>query len=912
MLSDIRRLLSVILVTMEAQMKFFEKVLFPFRLAAFQKSENTESESVDNASKNEEVITVPENRRFNFQRLNSTGRVPDINSSNSKPRDLMPIPSNMKFFLSDGGPIGNSSFIHDGSRYRAGTTDNKFVTPRNDTSFQPALSPGKQGSYPQSVRDSIYADKPATAVPPEIVDMQGPDGEIIAPSRGEAFGRYAIGGIGGNIGEERTLFGPYGNWGEDGLGPEADGYMPGDTPPTKAEILARILQREYANREISRLSEGQEGPNVDAGFNSDVPLSDLARTAQFYAQRYQDTPKNSRWKLREMMQLPEDRSEQSEWHALRTQEGTDESGKPYDLGEISEGTSYTQDIADMIEAHLRATGNWPEGRVNNIVEAYAPERGVSTNFLNQQQARTAAANLSDFDSGDPDPKDVEQEDPILSALEAQTEDQRDALMSAVPTRVLFERLLESAYDDKNKKRNSLDEFTRDQIDIKDATYAELRKRGEMPVMKFPETVHDFMNAILLHQKGESPAPPSRTIIYPRPTEETDAIGARAERAQMGQPPTPAQLSAITRMATALNRVVSVEGLDRLAASKLITSLNQDRINDVRPVTPPVTPSIDVVPTGPAVPAGPKGLYDLNYIKHVLRKEANGRVLTAEEKELLEIAGRHSATARFILKTRDELDKENASRAAEKSRVAGQYAAIFAEAGLDSPPIDRKYLIRLCEKLWNHETQNRGPLTVEEQKDYDAAKQHPVTQSEVIEINRALHSPVRGLGGISRERPTPDEVKEFEQMHGPQPRVGSKPGMYPRVYIDSLLGKVARGEPITDDERQILIDEGRWSDMRSLEMRARPSRFSPSSVSPSVSPSVPPSIDNVSNWVDTFDDASLNSLNADQMSALMDSILSGDTTEQADANPVDDFPPEEEGKSWVFNDDGEKVKLHANE
>lgn len=585
-------------------MKFFEKIPFPFRLTTFHKSESVEPESVENTSKNEEPVTVPENRRFNFQRLNSTGRAqievqrlwnPDVNSSDSKPRDLLPIPNNMRFFLADGGPqtgVGRPSFLHDGSRYRAG----KFVTPRNDTSFQPSLPTGKQGSYPQSVRDSIYTErtKKEVAVPPEIVDMQGPDGEIVAPSRGEAFGPYAIGGIGGNIGEERTLFGPYGNWGEDGLGPEADGYMPGDTPPTRAETLARILQREYANREIPRLPEGQEGPSVDPEFNSGVPLSDLARTAKFYAQKFLDNPKNSRWKLREMMQLPENRADQSAWHALRTQEATDESGKPYDLGDKSAGTSYTDDIADMIEAHLRATGKWPEGRVNNIVESYAPERGVSTNFLRQQEARTAAArnttaDLSDFDSSDLDTNNVsnpkeEIEDPILAALEAETPEQHEALMSAIPTQNLFERLLEAGYDKDNKKR-SVKEITRDQIDIKDVTYAELRKRGAMPVMRFPDTVHEFMNAILLHQQGQSSATPPPTVrdtqlpefsINPRTPQQHADLKARADARNRGLPPTAPQLSAISRLAAALGEQVNVEGLDRLAAGELITRLSNAR------------------------------------------------------------------------------------------------------------------------------------------------------------------------------------------------------------------------------------------------------------------------------------------------------------------------------------------------
>lgn len=226
----------------------------------------------------------------------------------------------------------------------------------------------------------------------------------------------------------------------------------------------------------------------------------------------------------------------------------------------------------------------------------------------------------------------------------------------------------------------------------------------------------------------------RTIIYPRPLEETDAIGARAEQAQMGQPPTPAQLSAITRMATALNRVVSVEGLDRLAASKLITSLNQERYpkRTVTPsVTPPVTPSED------------------------------------------------------------------------------------QETGLGPPPILRTYLFRLVRKLQDHKMRNRAPLTVEEQKDYDAAEQHPVTRDEITEMLRALHAD-RGWEIYNNERPAPEDEQLLEQ----QPTVGSRPGTYPREYTQSLLGKVARGESITDEETQILINEGLGSDMRDLEMRSK--------------------------------------------------------------------------------------------
>jgi len=392
-------MVNAILFIMEEQMKFFEKIPFPFRLTNFRKSE---SEPID-AEKNKEIITVPENRQFNFQRLNSTGRLwnPDVNSSLSRPRDLFPVSSNIVHFDTEESQrsIKKPSFIHGGTRYFAGATDNGFLSPRNDTSFNLGLPTGKQGYSPQAFRDEIHAEREekATAVPPKIVSMQQPDGEIIAPSRSEAFGTYAAGALGGNIGEERTMFGPHGNWGEDGLGPEPDGYMPGDTPPTRAEILARILQKEYEKRAMAKLSQEEEGSVID---NSGVPLSDLARTAEFYAQKYADNPKHSRWKLREMMQLPEDRSEQASWHAQVTRTPTDDSGKPYDLGDKKDGITYAQDIADMIEAHLRATGKWPQQRTNDIVENYSPENGVSRNFLLQQEARLredSAPDLSDFD-----------------------------------------------------------------------------------------------------------------------------------------------------------------------------------------------------------------------------------------------------------------------------------------------------------------------------------------------------------------------------------------------------------------------------------------------------------------------------------------------------------------------------------
>jgi hypothetical protein len=49
--------------------------------------------------------------------------------------------------------------------------------------------------------------------------------------------------------------------------------------------------------------------------------------------------------------------------------------------------------------------------------------------------------------------------------------------------------------------------------------------------------------------------------------------------------------------------------------------------------------------------------------------------------------------------------------------------------------------------------------------------------------------------------------------------------------------VARGEPVTAEERQILIDEGRGLDMRSLERTHRPSGFAPSPVAQTPAPPV---------------------------------------------------------------------------
>ena len=186
------------------------------------------------------------------------------------------------------------------------------------------------------------------------------------------------------------------------------------------------------------------------------------------------------------------------------------------------------------------------------------------------------------------------------------------------------------------------------------------------------------------------------------------------------------------------------------------------------------------------------------------------------------AEKDPATASVISRTRDELHREDASRAAGQSRTTTAatnfYGFSAEERGLDPPPITRKYLINLCIKLRNHRLYNREPLTVEEQKDYDAAEQHPVTQAEITEINRGLHT---GRSGLSTERLTPEEERFLDK-----PTPGSRLGTYSREVIHNLLGKVARAEPITNAERQILIDEGHGSTMRSLDMTHRPSVYQP--------------------------------------------------------------------------------------
>ena len=201
----------------------------------------------------------------------------------------------------------------------------------------------------------------------------------------------------------------------------------------------------------------------------------------------------------------------------------------------------------------------------------------------------------------------------------------------------------------------------------------------------------------------------------------------------------------------------------------------------------------------------------------MRREKNGEVLTAEEQKFLENAEKDPPTASFISRTRNEL------RVGGAPRAAGQ------------PPISRKYLINLCIKLRNHRIYNREPLTAEEQKDYDAATQHPVTQAEITQINMGLHT---GRLEMSTERLTPEEEQRLEQ-----PTPGSRLGTYSWEYTHNLLAKVARDEPITDEERQILIDEGLGANMRSLEMTHRPrawgSPISPLAPSPVAQTPAPP-------------------------------------------------------------------------
>jgi len=405
-------------------MKFFEKTPFPFKINSFRKAEETPSEGnfvnsdgnpveravrpsfANGATKpfignaQGERVNRVKNPSFSGQSspffVNREGSVvqaatlPSYTNTEGQTVDAL---ANPLFVNKEDAPVPrarNPAFLSDEEIVHA--------SPRNVSNFYSPSVTGKQAKTSRAV-DEIRAEREQNprsanedgiAVDPMIVPLYVIDenGDVTTALRRDSFGPYSYMQHNDSdyVGAERRLTGAQGNWGEEGLGPVADDSEFASPTATRAEMLARILREEYLKREYL----AQQGEKIGG-----LPFSPLATSARYYAGNFDAKNMNANnsqgqspkmWAFRETMQLPDNREEQKDWRHMTTDSPTPNSGKPYDLGE-SFRNSAAQDIADMIEAHLRATGQWPENKPSIEVKAF--RQGPSSKNFQAQKTKKA-------------------------------------------------------------------------------------------------------------------------------------------------------------------------------------------------------------------------------------------------------------------------------------------------------------------------------------------------------------------------------------------------------------------------------------------------------------------------------------------------------------------------------------------
>ena len=596
-------------------MKFFGKTPFPFKINSFRKAEETPSEgNFVNSDGN------PVERAVRPSFANGAAK-PFIANAQGERVNRVKNPSfsgeASPFFVNREGDVVQAATLPSYTNTEGETVDalasplfvNKkdlpvrrarnpaflsdeeivHASPRNVSNFYSPSVTGKQAKTSRAV-DEIRAEreeKPLSAnddgmaVDPMFVPLYETDenGELTTALRRDSFGPYSYMQHNDSdyVGAERRLIGAQGNWGEEGLGPIADDSEFASPTATRAEMLARILREEYLKREYL----AQQGEKIGG-----LPFSPLATSARYYASTFDAknmSANNSQgqsprmWAFRETMQLPDNREEQKDWRHMTTDSPTPNSGKPYDLGE-SFRNSAAQDIADMIEAHLRATEQWPEQKPSIDVEAF--KQGPSSRNFQAQKTKKAeeeeADKLKNSFSNIANEEIINHiqsfRDNVVRSMWENPDHLRDYEAAG---KVLLDRLNESLKDD-DRSEIYLDDLDTEGMDEEDIAtwHAMTNATNERLVHYFsghyPDFVHDAaLSEISFRLQPEEDEPPSSQPPAPRPS---------APRPSAPQPPAPQSSVSTNSFESIMNKFGHVKGMGTNLSDQEINSLSPEEFD----------------------------------------------------------------------------------------------------------------------------------------------------------------------------------------------------------------------------------------------------------------------------------------------------------------------------------------------